>query len=168
MASQKAPLRIPATKGKNAWPLLSVFPGDYGEGWHKYGGSKDNFRLQIGDKFYTRPNERRSFLSAAELGRVLGERIADVFGVDLGETSDGTVTVNLYLPQGAKVWYREQGKLPEGDMIAAPPYQKDGEWVVLLAYSKKIVPVTSVKPRTVSMAECSIEPEEAQENYNED
>lgn len=162
MPSLKAPLRIPATRGKSAWPLCCVFPGDHEESWSKYGGNKNNFRLQIGNSFYTRPNERRSFLSAAELGRVLGERIADVFGVDLGEASDGTVRVNLYLPQGAKVWYREQGKLPEGDMIAASPYQKDGEWVVLLTYSKKIVPVTSVKPRTVSMAECTIEPEECE------
>lgn len=161
MSSLKAPLRIPATKGKKAWPLLCVFPGDHQESWPKYGGNKDNFRLQVGHSFYSRPNERRSFLSAAELGRVLGERIANVFGVDLGETSDGTVRVNLYLPPGAKVWYRGSG-LPEGDLIAAPPYQKDGEWVVLLAYSKKIVPVTSVKPRTVSMAECSIEPEECE------
>ncbi len=162
MASLKAPLRIPATKGKNAWPLLCVFPGDYRDSWSKYGGEKDNFRLQVGHSFYRRPNERRSFLSAAEVGQVLGERIAEVFGVDLGETSGDTVKVNLYLPQGAKVWYRERGKLPEGDMIAAPPYQKDGEWVVLLSYSKKIVPVTAVKPRSVSMAECSVEPEESE------
>jgi hypothetical protein len=162
MASLKAPLRIPATKGKSAWPLLCVFPGDHEESWSKYGGNKDNFRLQVGHSFYTRPNERRSFLSAAELGRVLGERIADVFGVDLGEASGGTVTVNLYLPQGAKVWYREQGKLPEGDIVSVPPFLKDGEWVVALAYSRKIVPVTSVKPRAVPMAECSIEPEECE------
>jgi hypothetical protein len=159
MPSLKAPLRIPATKGKNAWPLLCVFPGDHRETWCNYGGNKNNFRLQIGNAFYRRPNERRSFLSAAEVGRVLGERIATAFGVDFGETPGGTAQVNLYLPRGAKVWYRERGKLPEGERISAPPFLKDGKWVVILTYSKKLVPVTSVKPRTVPMAEASIEPE---------
>ncbi|WP_338669752.1 hypothetical protein [Pseudodesulfovibrio methanolicus] len=161
MSSMKAPLRIPATKGKNAWPRLSIFPGDYGENWPNYGGRKDNFRLQIGDSFYSRPGERKSFLSPAELGQVLGQRIAEVFGVEAGTVSDGTVRVNLYLPQGAKVWYREGGMLPEADMIGAPPWLNgDGEWVVTLAYSRKTVSVTTVKPRTAPLAECSIEPEE--------
>ncbi|MBI9081736.1 MAG: hypothetical protein JEY79_18600, partial [Pseudodesulfovibrio sp.] len=153
MPSIKAPLRIPATKGKNAWPLLSVFPGDHGENWPNYGGRHDNFRLQVGGTFYTRPNERRSFLSAAELGQELGRRIAKVFDVNMGQTSNGTVRVNLYLPQGAKVWYREGGMLPKAEMIGAPPRPNaDGVWMVTLAYSRKAVPVTTVRPRTESLA----------------
>lgn len=158
MPSEKAPMRIPASKGKKAWPLLSIFPGDHGEGWHNYGGNKDNFRLQIGDKFYSRPNERRSFLTPAELGQVLANRIAEAFGVEAGTVSDGSVRINLYLPQGAKVWHYS-GSLPEAEMIGAPPRLNDeGEWVVTLAYSGRTVPVTKVKPRTVSMAECLVEP----------
>jgi|GEM_PF-3198502 len=169
MSSMKAPLRIPSTKGKKAWPLLSVFPGDYGKNWPNYGGRKDNFRLQIGDSFYTRPDERRSFLSPAELGQVLGRRIAEAFGVAAGVVTDGTVRVNLYLPQGAKVWYREGGMLPEAEMIGAPPrLNADGVWMVTLAYSRKAVPVTTVRPRTESLAECSIEPEESLEGYTND
>lgn len=161
MPSMKAPIRIPATKGKRAWPLLSIFPGDHREIWRNYGGRNDNFRLQIGDAFYSRPDERRSFLSPAELGQELGRRIAEAFGVDSGETPGGTVRVNLYLPQGAKVWYRDGGMLPEAEMIGAPPWiNADGVWVVTLAYSRRTVPVTTVKPRTASLAECSIEPEE--------
>jgi hypothetical protein len=160
MPSIKAPLRIPATKGKGAWPLLSIFPGDHEESWIKRGGRQDNFRILFGNRFYSRPNERCSFLSAAELGLLLGKRIADVFGVVLGDALRETVTVNLYLPQGAKVWYRQPGKLPSAELIAAPPYQLGSDWVVMLRYSGEIVPVTSVKPRVVSLAEASIEPEE--------
>lgn len=162
MATDKAPFRIPASKGKNAWPLLSIFPGDHKESWSNYGGNGNNFRLQVGEKYFTRSGERKSFFTAAELGQLLGSWIAEAFEVELGEVFNGTTRINLYLPRGAKVWYREQGKLPEGDMIAVPPYQIDGEWVVLLSYSKKVVPVASVKPRTVPMSDCLIEPEECE------
>jgi hypothetical protein len=169
MPSLKAPLRIPATKGKNAWPLLCIFPGNHEESWSKYGGCKNNFRLQVGNSFYRRPNERRSFLSAAELGQLLGGRIAEVFGVEPGQLENGAIRVNLYLPQGAKVWYREGGMLPEAEMIGAPPRQSaEGEWVVTLAYSRKTVPVTTVKPRTESLTECSIEPDEVLDGYAND
>jgi hypothetical protein len=169
MPSLKAPLRIPASKGKKAWPLLCVFPGDHEESWSKYGGNKNNFRLQIGNAFYRRPTERRSFLSAAELGQLLGKRIAEVFGVEPGQPENGAIRVNLYLPQGAKVWYREGGMLPEAEMIGAPPRQNaEGEWVVVLAYSRKTVPVTAVRPRTESLAECTMEPEECMEGYFDD
>ena len=160
MPSLKAPLRIPATKGKNAWPLIHIFPGDHKDKWIKRGGTQDNFRVQFGDSFYTRPDERCSFLSAAELGQLLGERIAEVFGIAFSFIKTGTVTINLYLPPGAKVWSRQPGKLPSAELIAAPPYLLDDEWVVMLRYSGEIVPVTSVKPRVVSLAEASIEPEE--------
>ena len=167
MPSIKAPLRIPSTKGKNAWPLLSVFPGDYRESWRNHGGKPDNFRLQIGDAFHTRPHERRSFFTAAELGQELGRRVAKAFGVDMGQTSNGTVRVNLYLPQGAKVWYREGGMLPEAEMIGAPPrLDANGEWIVTLAYSRKAVPVTAIRPRTASLAECVIEPDECLDGYH--
>jgi hypothetical protein len=168
MASQKAPFRIPASIGKKAWPLVSVFPGDHRESWSKWGGSKNNFRIQFGEKFYTRKGEKRSFLSAGEVGQVLAERMAKVFKVPVGNTPKGTVTLNLFLPQGARVWYREGGMLPMAEMIGAPPFERDGEWFVVLSYSKKAVPLSTVKPRTESLAECSIEPEECLEGYNGD
>ncbi|WP_419787240.1 hypothetical protein [Pseudodesulfovibrio sp.] len=164
MPSLKAPLRIPATKGIKAWPLLCVFPGDHRETWRNYGGSKNNFRLQIGNSFYSRPNERRSFLSASELGRILAEMIAKACGVPLGDTPNGTVTLNLYMPQGAKVWVFERGNLPKAEIVSTTPFQRDGEWLVGLGYSRRTVPLKMVKPRTESLAECTIDQEDMEEN----
>jgi len=160
MATDKAPLRIPAAKGKNVWPLLSVYPGDHRESWGKHGGSKENFRLKIGEKYFVRPGEKKTFLSAAELGAELGKRVAKGFNVSFGDTPNGTVSVNLYIPQGAKVLYFGPGKLPQAEITTTTPFLREGEWMVGLGYCGKIVPVTAIKPRTMSEADYEIEPEE--------